>query len=185
MSLLQIMLIGLGVFAISGVALYNHIEGERRRNALKRHRLSQLDEPIIDVDLIASDIAPHFSQSLISTISISNRASVQSRLWNCPSCNASISFVAQSCPSCGHTFAIEKPERQWSPLAAILLSFIFPGAGHIYRGKFFRGMIWFFLIIVVSVVLIFYINFIGMILVFIMWLAMLADSVSGDLYRRG
>ncbi|HZC45983.1 MAG TPA: hypothetical protein VE243_05870 [Candidatus Acidoferrum sp.] len=53
---------------------------------------------------------------------------------------------ASFCKSCGAPvtrFPLLSRDRGFSPLLALLLSIV-PGVGHIYRGKPFKGTMWFF-----------------------------------------
>lgn len=58
----------------------------------------------------------------------------------CPECKKEISDNAINCPHCGYVI---KPARKFNPAIAALLSFILPGAGQIYQGKIFAGLLWF------------------------------------------
>ena len=52
---------------------------------------------------------------------------------------------ASFCKSCGAPITRSPLGRDWgfSPVLALLLSVV-PGVGHIYRGKPFKGILWFF-----------------------------------------
>jgi TM2 domain-containing membrane protein YozV len=53
---------------------------------------------------------------------------------------------AQYCKQCGAALTVSRILRHdpgFSPILALVLS-ILPGLGHIYRGKVFRGIGWFF-----------------------------------------
>lgn len=63
----------------------------------------------------------------------------------CSECKKEVSSEAATCPSCGHPI---KPQKQWKPGIAALLSLIIPGAGQLYKGYVLRGLIWFVVVIV-------------------------------------
>ena len=79
------------------------------------------------------------------------------KLINCPACNKEISNKAVACPSCGHPISLivktQSPaaaelRRDWNPGIAALLSFIFPGAGQMYKGKVGVGLLWFIFVVI-------------------------------------
>lgn len=61
-------------------------------------------------------------------------------LISCPECKKQISDTAVTCPSCGYPI---QSQKTCNPGIAALLSFVLPGAGQIYRGNLFRGLMWF------------------------------------------
>jgi hypothetical protein len=65
----------------------------------------------------------------------------------CARCGQAIVVPQASfCKSCGAPvtrFSLLPRGRGFNPLLALLLSIV-PGVGHIYRGKPFRGIMWFF-----------------------------------------
>ena len=82
-------------------------------------------------------------------------------LTHCPVCAKQISRAATACPACGHPLqptpapaaapsrlppapptSGPQVSRTWNPGIAALLSFFFPGAGQIYRGKIGAGILW-------------------------------------------
>jgi TM2 domain-containing membrane protein YozV len=75
----------------------------------------------------------------------------------CAYCGEEILTSARKCKHCGEYLdaqlrAESRPapprERKWSPGVAAVISFFFPGVGHMYKGQIGTGMFW--LIIVVA-----------------------------------
>jgi TM2 domain-containing membrane protein YozV len=56
---------------------------------------------------------------------------------------------AVACPPCGHPFraSIPQPQRKWSPGVAAVLSLVIPGAGQMYKGQIFNGLLWLVLVV--------------------------------------
>ena len=52
---------------------------------------------------------------------------------------------ARFCKACGAalTYPLIRRDPGFNPIVALVLSIV-PGVGHIYRGKLFKGVIWFF-----------------------------------------
>jgi zinc-ribbon domain len=75
-------------------------------------------------------------------------------LIKCPECGKEVSSAAASCPSCGHPITgasqapIQAPERKWSPGVAAVLSLVIPGAGQMYKGQIFSGLVWLFFVVI-------------------------------------
>jgi len=67
----------------------------------------------------------------------------------CSRCGAPIVVAdATFCKSCGapiSRLATIRRDRGYSPVLALVLSIV-PGVGHIYRGKPFKGILWFFFV---------------------------------------
>ena len=61
----------------------------------------------------------------------------------CPHCGTMIPYIETYCPSCGEPqpdleFVYRKPEKKvW---VAVLLSFLITGLGHVYLGRWRRGI---------------------------------------------
>src|SRR5271156_2677049 len=67
----------------------------------------------------------------------------------CSRCGQPIVVAEGSfCKSCGAPvtiFPLLRPGRGFNPVLALVLSIV-PGVGHIYRGKPFKGIMWFFFV---------------------------------------
>ena len=72
-------------------------------------------------------------------------------LIKCPECQRDVSDAATSCPNCGHPIAkqsLQPPiiytsqSSTWSPGIAAVLSLVIPGAGQMYKGNIFSGLLW-------------------------------------------
>jgi hypothetical protein len=75
-------------------------------------------------------------------------------LIKCPECGKEVSSAAASCISCGHPIAgasqanIQAPVRKWSPGVAAVLSLVIPGAGQMYKGQIFSGLVWLVFVVI-------------------------------------
>lgn len=84
-------------------------------------------------------------------------------LIHCPACQKQISTAAAFCPNCGHPMSAPKrdaPQKLWHPGIAAVLSLVIPGAGQIYKGQIFIGLLWllfvtgaYFLLIIPGIIL--------------------------------
>ena len=92
----------------------------------------------------------------------------------CQSCGEKININAEICPHCGVRVAGIVPSEEKSVLLAAILSFLFPGLGHLYNGLTKKGLS-FIIAYIVSAVLIFLL--VGFILVIIVWIWALVDAI--------
>ena len=92
----------------------------------------------------------------------------------CQSCGKKININAEICPHCGVRVAAPPVSQEKSVAIAAILSFLFPGLGHLYNGLTKKGVS-FIVAYIVSAVLIFLL--IGFILVFIVWIWALFDAI--------
>lgn len=92
----------------------------------------------------------------------------------CQNCGKKIDINAEICPYCGVRVAGVAPSGEKSVLLAAILSFLFPGLGHLYNGLTKKGLS-FMIAYIVSAILIFLI--IGFVLIFIIWIWALIDAI--------
>lgn len=92
----------------------------------------------------------------------------------CQSCGKKINIKAEICPHCGVRVAGVSPSGEKSVALAAILSFLFPGLGHLYNGLTKKGVS-FIIAYIVSAVLIFLL--IGFVLIFIVWIWALIDAI--------
>ena len=92
----------------------------------------------------------------------------------CQSCGKKININAEICPYCGVRVAGVSLGGEKSVALAAILSFLFPGLGHIYNGLTKKG-ISFIVVYVISAVLI--LLLIGAILALIVWIWALIDAI--------
>ncbi|MDO5831509.1 MAG: zinc-ribbon domain-containing protein [Methanobrevibacter sp.] len=92
----------------------------------------------------------------------------------CQNCGKKIDINAEICPYCGVRVANVRPSEEKNVLLAAILSFLFPGLGHLYLGLNKKGVS-FIIAYIVSGILI--LILIGFILALIVWLWALIDSI--------
>ncbi|WP_458456125.1 zinc-ribbon domain-containing protein [Methanobrevibacter sp.] len=92
----------------------------------------------------------------------------------CQNCGKKIDINAEICPHCGVRVANRPASEEKNVLLSAILSFVFPGLGHLYLGLNMKG-ISFIVAYIVSVILIFLL--IGIVLVIIVWLWALIDAI--------
>ena len=92
----------------------------------------------------------------------------------CQTCGEKININAEICPHCGVRVAGVAVSEEKSVALAAILSFLFPGLGHIYNGLAKKGVS-FIVAYIISAVLIFLL--IGFVLVIIVWIWALIDSI--------
>ena len=101
----------------------------------------------------------------------------------CQNCGKKIDINAEICPHCGVRVAHVAAYQEKNALLAAILSFLFPGLGHIYLGLNKKG-ISFIIAYIVSAILI--LLFVGIVLCIIVWLWALIDSIkSAEALNRG
>ena len=101
----------------------------------------------------------------------------------CQSCGQKININAEICPHCGVRVANIRSSDEKSVVLSAILSFLFPGLGHLYIGLTKKGVS-FIIAYIVSAILIFLL--IGIVLVIIVWLWALIDSIkSTEAINRG
>ena len=101
----------------------------------------------------------------------------------CQNCGKKIDINAEICPHCGVRVANFVASEEKNVLISAILSFLFPGLGHLYLGLNKKG-ISFIVAYIVSAFLIFLV--IGIVLVIIVWLWALIDSIkSTEAINRG
>lgn len=101
----------------------------------------------------------------------------------CQSCGQKININAEICPHCGVRVANIRGSEEKSVVLSAILSFLFPGLGHLYIGLTKKGVS-FIIAYIVSAILIFLL--IGIVLVIIVWLWALIDSIkSTEAINRG
>ena len=61
-------------------------------------------------------------------------------LTTCPYCEGAVSDLAEICPHCGVRVAHVAAYQEKNALLAAILSFLFPGLGHIYLGLNKKGI---------------------------------------------
>lgn len=94
----------------------------------------------------------------------------------CHNCGEKIDINAEICPHCGVRVANRNvaPYEEKNVLLSAILSFLFPGLGHLYLGLNKKGVS-FIIAYIVSAILIFFL--IGLVLVIIVWIWALIDSI--------
>ncbi|MGX8693613.1 MAG: zinc-ribbon domain-containing protein [Methanobrevibacter sp.] len=92
----------------------------------------------------------------------------------CQSCGEKINVNAEICPHCGVRVAPAPLSQEKSVAIAAILSFLFPGLGHLYNGLTKKGVS-FIIAYIISAILIFLL--IGFVLVFIVWIWALFDAI--------
>ncbi len=93
----------------------------------------------------------------------------------CQSCGEKININAEICPHCGVRVAnIKKTQEEKNVLLAAILSFIFPGLGHLYLGLNKKGISYIIAYIISAVLVLLIIGFVFMLIV---WIWALIDSI--------
>lgn len=92
----------------------------------------------------------------------------------CQNCGKKIDVNAEICPHCGVRVANVSVYQEKNVLLAAILSFLFPGLGHLYLGLNKKG-IYFIVGYIISWILV--IILIGFVLALIVWIWALVDSI--------
>ena len=92
----------------------------------------------------------------------------------CSNCGETIDINAEICPHCGVRVANFRLSEEKNVALSAILSFIFPGLGHLYLGLSKKGVS-FILAYIVSAILVFLL--IGFVLMLIVWVWALIDSI--------
>ena len=92
----------------------------------------------------------------------------------CKSCGKKININAEVCPYCGVRVENYPATQEKSIVIAAILSFLFPGLGHLYNGLTHKGVS-FIIAYIISAVLV--VILIGFVLVFIVWIWALFDAI--------
>ncbi len=92
----------------------------------------------------------------------------------CRSCGEKININAEICPNCGVRVSNVRPYEEKNVLLSVILSFLFPGLGHIYLGLTKKGVS-FIIAYIVSAILI--LLLVGIVLVIVIWVWALIDSI--------
>ena len=101
----------------------------------------------------------------------------------CQNCGKEIDINAEICPHCGVRVAYTKSSEEKNVLLSAILSFLFPGLGHLYLGLNTKG-ISFIIAYIVSWALMFLL--IGFVLAPIVWIWALIDSIKAtEAINRG
>ena len=101
----------------------------------------------------------------------------------CPNCGKEIDINAEICPHCGVRVAYTKSSEEKNVLLSAILSFLFPGLGHLYLGLNTKGVS-FIIAYIVSWALMFLL--IGFVLAPIVWIWALIDSIKAtEAINRG
>lgn len=101
----------------------------------------------------------------------------------CQSCGEKININAEVCPHCGVRVSNIQISEEKNVLLSAILSFLFPGLGHLYLGLNRKGVSY-IIAYIVSAILIFIL--IGFVLMIIVWIWALIDSIkSTEAINRG
>lgn len=92
----------------------------------------------------------------------------------CQSCGKKININAEICPHCGVRVAGVAPAEEKNVVLAAILSFLFPGLGHLYNGLTRKGVSF---IIAYIISAIFVVILIGFVLMLIVWIWALIDAI--------
>ena len=101
----------------------------------------------------------------------------------CQACGEKININAEICPNCGVRVAGVSASEEKSVVLSAILSFLFPGLGHIYNGLTKKG-ISFIILYIISAVLVMLL--VGIVLMIVVWIWALIDAIkTAEAINRG
>ena len=141
---------------------------------------SQNDGEIIDVNVKKSKFCTNCGHEITENIAfcpqcgfkLHKEEAPQTKF--CQSCGKKINMNAEICPHCGVRVAGFVSNEEKSVILAAILSFLFPGLGHLYNGLTKKG-ISFIVAYIISGILVMLL--IGSVLVIIVWIWALVDAI--------
>ena len=141
-----------------------------------------VDEPIETNDVKKSKFCTNCGNEIdvetafcpVCGFNLNQKQEQQPQTKFCQSCGEKININAEICPHCGVRVAGMAPSEEKSVVLAAILSFLFPGLGHLYNGLTKKGVS-FIIAYIISAVLILLV--IGFVLVLIVWIWALIDSI--------
>lgn len=137
------------------------------------------DEPVEDTTDKKSKFCPNCGAEIAADIAFCPQCGFKiqqdkAQTKFCQNCGEKIDINAEICPYCGVRVAGVAPSGEKSVVLAAILSFLFPGLGHLYNGLTKKGVS-FIIAYIVSAILIFLL--VGFILIFIVWIWALIDAI--------
>ena len=126
----------------------------------------------------AQAVGPSEASQPVSTLTKANQGTAVAERSPCPYCGEEIANIALKCRFCNEFLdgrrdtqqcadtvpvPIQQPtvnvsvnqetnvgriSARWSPVVAVLLSFIVPGLGQFYKGQLLNGLVWFVVVVI-------------------------------------